>query len=290
MKVLESTGKRIGRKRLLVVGLACLLALSGCSGLGGGDGTATATATPTVTDNGTNGGIESVDVTAAEVVGPATDAMAAVESYQLSGKLNVTAKSSNAERTSQVTVDTVVDRATPKLHATQSVQGIETDSYIVDGVLYQRSQQFVQAYDSEWIKIDVSNQTTDRFNRNDELAGHRVMLKNASVTVRGAETIDGQRAYVLDLDVNETALDQFYGFNGTGVETTNVTTTVWIAADSKRLLRASGSITQQTTLQGQSVETTVDYTETFRYSDVSITLPDAARSAVEINGTTGAAV
>jgi len=283
---------RIERKHVLVVCLALLVGLAGCSGLGGQDGTATATPTPTdtATPGNDTSSIEDVDVSASEVIGPAAETLGGVDTYSLSGTLNITVASPNGEQTVQSTLNTSVNRGAMRLKSAQTTRGITSETYFVDGTLYQRSPQFAQQYNSEWIKIDASNESADQFDRNDELAAHRVMLQNASVTVVGAEDVRGERAYRLNLAVDETALNAFYGFTNTSAGIGSVNTTVWVGTESNRVLRASGTITQQATIQGQSVDTTIVYDEYFDYGDVSISLPDAASSAVEINQTSGLGV
>lgn len=301
MKVRRRFGSRIGRRQVLVLSLVALVALSGCAGLGG-DGGSNATATPTATATGTpadgDGGTgtptyESVDVTADEVVGPAVEAIKGVESYRFTGTLTQTVKAPNRQQNVSLEMNTSVDRANQRLASEQTVdagiQAVTTETYIVDGTLYQRGQQFVQQYNSEWIRVNVSDGIEEQFNRNDELGAHRVMLENSSVDVVGAETVDGERAYRLELDVDEEALSDFYGFNGTSVTLQSVNSTIWVGVDSNRVLRVAGDIRQQVTVQGQTLTTVSTYDERFHYTDVDITLPDAASSAVEVNRTTGLA-
>ncbi|MFC7134186.1 MULTISPECIES: DUF7537 family lipoprotein [Salinibaculum] len=303
MKGLRRLGSRIERRHVLTVFLVALVALSGCAGLGGGDDatatpTATATETPADGADGGDGGTgtataESVDVSAAEVVGPAVDAMNSVESYRFTGSLTQTVQAPNSQQNVSLELNTSVDRANQRLMSEQTidagVQTLTTNTYIVDGTLYQRGQQFVQQYNSEWIQVDVSSGIEEQFNRNDELGAHRVMLENSSVDLVGAQTVDGERAYRLELDVDEEALSDFYGFNGTSVTLQSVNTTIWVGTESNQVLRAAGDIRQQITAQGQQLTTVSTYDERFHYTDVDITLPDAASGAVEVNQTTGLA-
>lgn len=275
---------RIERRHLLLVGVAVLVALSGCSGTGN-DGTATAT------PNGTE--IEPVDATAQEVIGPAIDAMEGVDAYRVTGTLNQSIRSENSQQNVTLEVDTSVDRSAMRVQSTQTASGfgrtITTDSYIVDGTVYQRSEQFTAQYNSEWIRIEIPDEFDDQFNRNDELATHRVMLQNASVELVGAQEIDGQRTYRLEVDADEEALAAFYGFDDGSITIESANATVWISTDTDRLVRSKGRIRQQVTAQGQQVTTVSTYDERFTYEGVDITLPDAASSAVEVNATTGLA-
>lgn len=268
-----------------------MVVLAGCAGTGG-DGTASPTPSESETpDNGAN--IEPVDATSEEVIVQAVEAMDGVDSYQLSGTLNQTVRSENGERNLRAEVNTSVDRATQRLRSSQTIdagiQTITTTTYIVNGSVYQRSSQFVNQYDSEWIQIETAGGIQDQFNRNDELTAHRVMLENASVDLVGAQEIDGDQAYRLELDVDEDALSNFYGFGNASVTLQEVNATVWIDTDSNRLVRSEGTIRQQITVQGQQVTSVIRYDERFAYTGATITLPDAASSAVEVNGTTGLA-
>jgi hypothetical protein len=291
MRLRQSLG--LERRHALTLVLVVLVALAGCAGLGGdgSDVTPTSTAgdTPTAA-SGDDSETDSVDASASEIVGPAVEAIESVSSYTLDATLETTVASANTEQTITSTLNTSVDREASRLASAQTSRGITTETYLVDGVVYQRSPQLVQQYNSEWIKIDVPNETSAQFNRNDELAAHRVMLEHSAVDVVGAETVDGERAYRLAMDVNTTALNDFYGFENSsqGIESAN--TSVWISRDSNRLLKATGTLQQTITVQGQATETSVAYNESFAYTDVSVSLPEAASSAVEVNGTTGSTV
>lgn len=314
MSVLHRFVRRIERQHLAVALAVLLVGLSGCAGLGGtadnttGDGpTGTPvdggpgdgpTATPEGDGTDTNGTgtptIEETDATASEVIGPAVAAIQNVEAYRYNGTLQIGLASANRQQTSQAVVNTSVNRTSSRLASVQRTssfgQTITSETYIVNGTVYQYSPQLARTYNSEWIRIDLPNGTAERFNRNDELAAHRVMLQNSSVAVEGIQSVDGQRAYRLNLTVNTTALNAFYGFDDSQLGVDSIQTTVWIDADSDRLIRAAGTIQQTITTQGQTVDTTIEYDERFTYGPVDVTLPDAAGSAVSVNQSAGTGV
>lgn len=269
MRVLQRLGSGIERRHVLVVLMVAVVALAGCSSLGGGGDDAD---TETVIQST----VESID---------------GVESYSITGSLNQSIQTANGQQNVTIQLNSSIDRANERISSSQTVDaGIRTfttESYIVDGTLYQHSQLFVQQFNSEWVKVSISDRFSDRFNQNDELAGHRVMLENSSVELVGTQEIDGESAYRLEMDVNESALASFYGFDDSTVEIQGVNTTIWVSTETNRLLRASGELRQQVTAQGQELTTTTSYDERFSYETVNISLPAEANSAVEINQTTG---
>lgn len=272
---------RIWRRRLIVLGLVAIVALAGCGGLSGGDGTATPTETTSPTETGPPEASTIVEQTASKLEN--------VDSFQMNAVWNSTVSSPNGERKSNATVTTYVDRKTDRIQVEQSVraagQSATAETYLVDEMVYRHNPRLAQQYGAEWVKADASGNVSQQFRRNDELMGHRAMLENASVTVNGTETVSGSEAYRLEVDVNETAMEMFYGFDQTPVNITELSTTVWVDAASNRILRTDGVMTQTTTIAGQTATTTLDYDERFKYVDVSITLPDAADTAVSIDQT-----
>ena len=265
--------RAIGKKGLLVVGVVALVALAGCSGLSGGNGEATPT--------------ETGPPEAATIVDETASAIEEVESFQMDGVWNSTVSSPNGERKSNATVTTAIDRGADRIEVNQTTeaigQRITAKMFLVDGTVYRHNPQLAQQYDSEWVKVDASGNVSQLFRQNDELMGHAAMLRNASVTVNGTETVDDTEAYRLELDVNKTAMEMFYGYDGTALNITELSTTVWVDTETNRIVRADGVMTQKTTMAGQTATTSIDYDERFEYVDVSISLPEAADSAVSVD-------
>lgn len=273
MRANGGIGNRIGRQHVIAVGLALLVALAGCSAIVSDD-----------SENGDTG--ESIDKPASAIVANASAATEDIETYRTTADWDLTIASPNGESTVQATVNTSVDRADQQLKVVQEAAGpagtATSETYIVDETLYQHSAQLSRTYGSEWVKLDISQNFTQQFRQNDELGSQRVMLTNASVTTNRTETIDGQETYRLEADVNETALNVYYGFDETELGVDNATTTVWVSTDTNRIVRTKGTISQSVTAQGQTVQTTIDYDTEFVYEDVRISLPEEASSAVDI--------
>lgn len=281
MKAFEDLvgGTGIGKRGLLVLGLVALVALAGCGGLNGGDGTAAPNETTSPTETG--------PPEASTIVDQTVSTLESLDTYRMDAIRNRTISSPNGERMVNATVTMHIDRETDRIQVEQKAQAmgqsVTAEMYLVDEMVYRHNPQLAQQYGSEWVKADASGNVTQQFRQNDELMGHRAMLENATVTVNGTETVDDNEAYRLELDVNETAMEMFYGFDGTPLNITEFSTTVWVDAESDRILRADGMVTSKTTTAGQSATTTLDYDERFEYVDVSITLPDEADSAVSID-------
>lgn len=268
---------------MLAVLLTVAVALAGCSGLAGQGGTGSDDGGPG-TANGTS------DATAEEVVESVAAEVDEIDAYEMTSEMNMTLSVPNGEQTIRLSANSSVDRANREATTVQTTsmgaQTLTSETYLVDGTVYQHSEVLVQQFNSEWIKVNVSEDLEEQFRQNDELGAHRAMLQNASVTLNGTEEVGGTQAYRLEADVNETAIEAFYGFdNASGVSIDNIETTVWVDTETDRIVRAAGVLTQSGEIQGQTSESTVDYDERFEYTDVNVTLPDAASSAVDVNQT-----
>lgn len=262
--------RRLNSTTLAVIAVAAMLALAGCGGTT--DGTPTA----------------DLDVTASEVIEDARAAMDDVSSYRIAGELNLTQSANNVTQSFDAEIEGRVDVANREAYVRQTLsafgQSVPIDSYLVDGTFYQRSQVLVQQFDSEWIRFDVSENLTRQFRSQDELGAHLTMLGNGTVTLEARETVNGTEAYRLHVDADERALGEFYQLTesrAAGIR--NASATIWIDVETSRAVRADGHIERTVTSQGQTVTSTVDYSERFTYESVDISLPDAASSAVEIN-------
>ena len=262
--------RRLNRSTLAALAVVAMLVLAGCGGTGG---------TPTA----------DLDVTETEVIENARAAMDGVSAYSIAGELNITQGTNNVTQSFEADIEGDVDLANEEAYFRQTLsigpQSVPVEVYLADGTLYQRSQLLVQQFNSEWIRIDVSENLTRQFRSQDELGAHLTMLGNGTVTLEGREEVNGTEAYRLAVDANETALGEFYQLTGDqSASIRNASATVWVDAETSRIVRVDGHIERRTTLQGQSATTAVDYSERFSYGSVDISLPSAASSAVEING------
>lgn len=280
MTALDRLLENIGKQGLVAVGFVLLVALAGCSGMGG-SGTESPADTATPGDDGLPDTDTIVERTAAT--------LEAVDSYESNSTLTSTIQVPNGEQTSNLTTNARTNRETRRLMVTQTVtalgQEITSRTYLLKDTIYRNNPRLAQQYGSEWVTVDASENQTQRWHRNDELMSHRVILENGSVTLAGTETIDGSEAYRLVVDGDEDALEAFYGYENTPLEITNVSTTMWVDTDTDRILQVDGRINQSVTTQGTTRTTITEYDLRFTYTDVSITLPEAADSAVDLNQT-----
>lgn len=266
------------RRALAVLALAAAVVLAGC-GAGGG----TTTAGP--------GG----DVSAEEVRDDVLSAVEGTDSYAITGTTNVTVLANNQEQQISVESETRVDRANREFTTDQTTrvlgQTTEAEAYLKDGVFYQRSDAFVQAYSSEWIKQDVSGNVSRTIRTVDLLRQVEVGLNNATaLSLNGTAQVDGTEAYVLEADVNGSAIEayalgslQSSGLGGS-VNVTDASITVYAATETGQPLRVVSATNASLSLQGQRID--VRSTSDVRVTEesVSVTLPESADTAV--NATT----
>jgi hypothetical protein len=226
-------------------------------------------------------------VSQSEVVGDAIAAQENVSEYQFTSTVNVTTRQNNVVNSREITTESAVDRDNRSVQAMQEVtvsgQSVTQDSYLVDGMLYQRSDAFTRQYNSEWIQQDVSANYSEVFKLRDELGFQGALLENGSVSLVGAQEIDGERTYRLRIESDGSAFAEYFGVaQQTGTDL-NLTTVVWVDAETGSVVRSEGRLESSTTSGGQSATSTVSFTDTFDYTDVSVTLPEGAETAVEVN-------
>lgn len=306
MRVRNRLCGRIAREHVLLLGLAVLVALAGCSGAGTGDETATGTPanattpTETPTDDGTTtdrpkfGESLGSDLTPAEqlsvqaegVTSDAIDALEAVETYRLTGTSTLTTKTNNLNTTRTIERATRVNRTRHAIASNQTAtvrgQTIASQSYIVNETLYRHSKRFVRRFNSEWIKQDISRNFSQRFARTDRLAIYKRALENGTVTLRGAQQVNGERTYRLRVRTDRRGFAEIINIPQDENTTVSLTMALWVSADTGRVVRAEGDLTIRTPVRGQSVTITGGFTEHVTYRDVDVRLPDAATTAVTV--------
>lgn len=258
---------------------------------------ATTTHSDTTTPRDTTTGAANAEQsrpTAAEIRANAIEASRNVRTYRVIAIVNRTVSSARINRTANVTSRGVFDRPARELRINQTTRSrtrtVAVTTYVVDGTLYMKSDTFVRQYSSKWVKTRLSAADERRWTLLDTLARQRAILANASVEYLRTSRVNGTRAYVLRADVNESAY-----LNATptriateGVNVTNASFQFWIAADSGRILQSRGTVESTVTLRGRSVNVTQRLSLQFHAynSTVSITLPDAAGTAVTLGNRT----
>lgn len=318
MRAIRELVGSVGRQHLLLVSLIVLVALAGCSDAGTSDDNETTvdgTATPTPTndgestngENGTDEGIDSeafgseldsevtpaseLSVSTADVVNDALETERGIKEYRVTSDLNVTTERNNVVNSREIQTDSAIDRETQAVRATQEVtisgQSVSQESYLLNGTVYQRSQAFTTRYNSEWIRRNISDNYSEQFTLNDELRFHRALLENGTVSLTGAQAVDDDRAYRLRIETDGSVFAAYSTAIEEANDDLNVTTVLWVDAETGALVRSEGRMESTATAQGSTVTSTITYTDTFRYTDVTVTLPEEADTAVEIdeNGT-----
>ncbi|WEL21053.1 hypothetical protein [Halorhabdus sp. BNX81] len=285
------------RKWLVLLALAGLVVLAGCSG------ETTDTDTPIETSEPTESTTEPVETTTPVQIDTATlqadtiEAMSDVVSYRMAQNVTTVQTTNNQEVTTNIEIEYAANRDAKALesHRTVTQLGTETviDTYLSDERLYQRSDQYVQRYGSEWVTENVSENFTQQFNLRDQLWRYEFTLDSASLSSVEATTVDGTETYRVAADVNTTKLNDAIrsslnlSANASQAVSagTNVTSTFWIDTETKRPLRVDRTVIGTQTIQGQPVDFERTITTELSYEEVTVTLPDGADSAVSLNST-----
>ena len=262
------------RRAVAALALAAAMVLAGCGA--GGEAT---TAGP------------GSDVSAEAVAEDVRSAIDGTDGYVISGTTNVTVLANNQEQQVSVESDTRVDRANREFVADQTTrvlgQTTEAEAYLKDGVFYQRSDAFVQAYSSEWIKQDVSGNVSRTFRTVDLLQQVQVGLENAtSLSLNGTAQVDGTEAYVLEADVNGSAIEayalgslQSSGLGGS-VNVTDAAITVYASTETSQPLRVVSATNASLSFQGQRIDVRSTSDARVTAESVSVTLPEGSTTAV----------
>lgn len=305
---MESNGLlgHVERRHLALACLVVLVALAGCAG-GTDGGTATGTPTEgTPTENGTTLPTEaSIDnfsagegltgevtpttdlsVSTDGVTGDALAAIEGVDSYRLVGDSELRTQTNNVDQRQELSRVTRVDRERPALSVNTSVTArgrTQTQQdYYVDGTLYRHNPRFVQQYNSEWIQRNISENFTQIFEDADRLSLYRSVLRNGSVTLEGAQSIDGERSYRLRARTDGEAAAGVLGVSETNGTDAALVTTFWVDANTSTIVRAEGAVEIVTTEGGQRAAVSGTFVESLTYGDIEVTLPESASTAVEV--------
>lgn len=262
------------RTRLATVALVAVLALAGCSGAFTGDGGDT--------QAGQDSQIAAENVTA--------DAIAAIEDvgeYTLASNSTIVQTVNNVDRERQIQSETRIDRADRTVNAATTLsasgQTLAIDVYLVNETVYERNEQYVRQFSSEWVRYDVSENSSDVWLQYDTLKIHQHLLDNGTTALNGTDEVDGEEVYVLELDANESGLESFtVPFQGE-VTIDGAEVTYLVDRETGTVRRASGTIVQSVDTGQQTVQTETTFDIAFTYDEsIDVSLPDAAEGAVDL--------
>jgi len=259
----------LSRTHLAILAAILLVATAGCLGLGGSDDGSEPDPEP--------------EVTAGEVANATAEELATVESF----RANTTATQrlvGNVEQRSSLSAAIRVDREREAAVLEQTVQAQgqtrESDVYLVDGTIYERSEVYAQQFGSEWVRNDNPEAFRAQWRSNDFVGEIRAYIDHGTAELNGTETVDGTETYVLELDGEEAALESEYYADPGNVSYRTLEMTVWVDPETDRPVQVAGTIETEVTVQGQTVESTQEYEYTLEYTTVDVTLPDAASDAI----------
>lgn len=257
-------------------------------------GETTTRSSDTTTDPGTS---TPAQIDAATLQADTIEAMSDVVSYRMTQNVTTVQTTNNQEVTTNIDIEYAADRDAKALesHRTVTQLGTETvvDTYLIDQRLYQRSDQLVQQYGSEWVMENISENFTQQFNLRDQLWRYEFTLESASLSSVETTTVNGTETYRVAADVNTTELNDAIrsslnlSANASQAVSagTNVTSTFWIDTETDRPVRVDRTVIGTQTIQGQSVDFERTITTDLSYENVTVTLPDGADSAVSLNST-----
>lgn len=283
---------RVDMRRLTLIALVLMVGLSGCNALGFQQSSSS-----TITQS------------ASKIQTQTVAAMNATETYHIDVNqtirvsrttkrvVNFTGEKQMTNYTVyqliNISVDGVVNRQAHEAHTNinQSTLGRTAtfDHYFVNRTLYRRSPSYTRLYDSQWVKVNVT-QFSHIWHRFNVLTRQRKILNASDVTLNGTETINGIQTYRLEVHPNPTQVkDIIFGLGRRGgLDITNITATYWIHKETMRPVRMTYELSGTRTIQGQEydIESQIDLRISQYNDSVSIELPSKAETAVPIDGDT----
>jgi len=198
-------------------------------------------------------------------------------------------------QTTTVTTEAALDYEARELRATlvteSGGQTSNTTTYLVNDTVYSRT---IRENSTGWAAFPSDAEVENTWEARDELGLYVDVLRNASVEANGTETVRGEQARRIDVELDEDRrIDLLVGkfrdprsfFEQAEIQTFR--TTVWITDDG-RLLRAETAATMtfsdQRTRSGETdIEVGLSFNDTFRYGDApSFELPAEAANATEV--------
>ena len=231
-----------------------------------------------------------VNASAENVTAAAQSAAGNVTQYRAVGNVSISTTSNNAEqtiRTDQVfRLNRTGERFRQSLTLTRRGITQESAAYLVNGTLYNRGQGNVRAFDSEWTKITPENVSTV-FDRQDVLSTAGEYLDNATLSVAGGATLSGHAVYVVEADIDPEAYAETQGLaspaalNGTTVSDANAT--YYVDRNTSDVRRFTVAANWTSEFGGRSLNRSAEADLSFSYEPVSITLPEAAEGAFDID-------
>ena len=257
-----------GRKLTSVAIVLAVIVLGGC--LGGAptssDGGTTA---PSTTNQSIETGSDTAtfprlddspepmaDVSGERVAESILESMATVDTYRMNGTVSRTQTYSTGTIEATVTTNTTVDRAAGALRSVETTSGhmiaVETRTIVHDGTYYRYVDNRRDDAPAGWNRSALR---TGEFDRLDPLDRQRLLLKNASVTVTNETDARTGTAYVVHVDVNESAYMDLYDryLGGKQLTVTGVAYRYVVDAESGRLLEMTGLLRSHTESGGNRV-------------------------------------
>jgi PBP1b-binding outer membrane lipoprotein LpoB len=246
------------------------------------------TAEPTTTESGdgdqVKSGSEPVDADA--LAASASSSLATAAGVVVEGNLTRTVETASGSTTVAVSFTERVDANARELGIERTVQArgrtVETATYLVNGTFYERSPAYERQYGTEWVRLSAEGAWT-----NASSTAVVTRLVNASdASVASNVTVDGERAVLLALSVNERELASLSGFqvdDSLNALTGNIT----VDATTGRVYAATVHVNRTVeNAYGDEVTVVTDVTREFGTPQpVTVQLPDGADEATPINGT-----
>ena len=298
------------RRALVAVALALTLLVAGCVGTTGQSTsteesttaattatteapttTATTAAPTTVSSGGSDSGDGAVQngsepVNADALAASASSSLATAEGVVVEGNLTRTARTASGSSTVDVAFTERVDVDARELGIERTVQAsgrtVETATYLVNSTFYERSPAYERQYGTEWVRLPAEGAWT-----NASSTAVVTRLVNASdASVQSNATVDGERAVVLALDVNESALASLSGYQ-VDDSVNALSGTITVDASTGRVYAATMHVNRTVeNAYGDEVTVVTDVTREFGAPQpVTVQLPDGADEATPINGT-----
>lgn len=215
-------------------------------------------------------------------LGDATkNAMETVESYQMTMDMTVEVK--EQDRTVEMHAEGTYDREDEQAAVTVEALGRTAETYIDGTTVYAESSYGWQTTELEEDPWSTGSGTT--------WEQQEAILEDSAMTIEGNETVDGQSAKVVAVDITSEQFQTAMAASPNAEESESIESvddiayTLYVSEETNRILKIEMSMTAEIETAGE-----VDYDITITFSnyndDVTIEIPDEATERLSTSGVT----
>jgi hypothetical protein len=216
----------------------------------------------------------------------ASSSLATAEGVVVEGNLTRVVETASGSTTVTASFTERVDADARELGIERTVQAngrtVETATYLVNGTFYERSPAYEREYGTEWVRLPADGAWANA----SSTAVVTRLVDASDASVQSNVTVDGERAVVLALAVNQSELSALSGYE-VDDSVNELSGTITVDASTASVYAATVHVNRTVeNAYGDEVTVVTDVTRRFGApQSVTVQLPDGADEATPINGT-----